>query len=135
MWSSEATTEIEAAPECIWALFADVAGWPTWNAGVTRMELDGPFATGSAFIMWLPGGQTIRSVLTAVEKDRGFTDETLLDGTRVTVCHAIDPLSARRCKVSYRTTVTGPMALEVGPMVSADFPEVLASLKRLAESR
>ena len=46
MWTNEHSIETSAAPEEIWELWADVAGWPAWNGDIERIELDGPFAAG-----------------------------------------------------------------------------------------
>ena len=41
MWMNEHSIETSAAPEEIWELWADVAGWPAWNGDIERIELDG----------------------------------------------------------------------------------------------
>ena len=47
-------------------------------------------------------------------------------------------LADGRCRVVYRATVDGPNAEQlgpdIGPQVTADFPEVLAALKARAEA-
>jgi hypothetical protein len=37
-------------------------------------------------------------------------------------------------RVTYGTEITGPNAHEFGPLVTGDFGDVLAALKRLAEA-
>jgi hypothetical protein len=37
-------------------------------------------------------------------------------------------------KITYRAEVSGPDADELGPQISADFPQVLAALKVVAET-
>ena len=49
MWTAEAALDIDAPPERVWALLADVPGWPHWNAGVASATLHGPLASGSHF--------------------------------------------------------------------------------------
>ena len=64
MWTAEAALDIDAPPERVWALLADVPGWPHWNAGVASATLHGPLASGSHFDMQLPdGGPLLRSTL------------------------------------------------------------------------
>ena len=36
-------------------------------------------------------------------------------------------------RIVYGAEITGPRAMEFGPIVPSDFPDVLAALKRLAE--
>ena len=38
MRAYEATAHVDAAPEHVWSLLADVAAWPTWASGVTSVE-------------------------------------------------------------------------------------------------
>ncbi|MEZ5642943.1 MAG: SRPBCC family protein [Burkholderiaceae bacterium] len=135
MWNTEAQTDIAASPGRVWQLLADVAGWPRWNAGVAAARLLGPFATGSRFEMQLPdGGPLLQSELADVQPGRYFTDVTAFHGVVVRVTHAIAPQSEGGVRVTYRTEVEGPGAAEIGAGVSADFPDVLAALKRLAEA-
>ena len=133
MWSQETSVESIAAPARIWALFADVAGWPRWNAGAERIALHGPFADGSTFVMQLPGGHSVTSTLSGVREGIGFRDVTEFDGCCVQVEHRIEPRREGCTRVVYRVDVDGPAAADIGPRVTADFPQVLAALKQLAE--
>jgi len=139
MWSAEYSTEIDATPDVINAFFADTARWPEWNAGTEWVELDGPFAAGTSARMKIPGEDPLAFRLVQVSPD-GFEDETPIDdaGVVVRVRHAIERLADGRCRVVYRATVDGPNAEklgpDIGPQVTADFPDVLAALKARAEA-
>jgi len=133
MWTREAAAEIDAPTARLWALFADVAGWPAWNAGIARIALHGPFRAGTVFSMQPPGMDAFTSTLTEVEPGRGFTDETTFGDTVIRVRHAIESLAADRVRVVFRTEATGPEAAEIGDAASADFADVLRALKRHAE--
>lgn len=133
MWTSTASIATTASPQALWRLFEDVAGWTDWNAGIERIALRGPFATGSRFDMQPPGMDPFTSTLRDVRPDAGFVDETVLDGTRFLVSHELHPLPSGGTRVTYSIQVEGPDAALLGPLVSADFPEVLAALKALAE--
>jgi uncharacterized protein YndB with AHSA1/START domain len=135
MWTHEESIEIRATPARVWALFADVAGWKTWNAGIERIELHGAFATGSTFTMQPPGADAFVSTLIDVRAHEGFTDETVIDDTRVIVEHRIHPTASGDVRVTYSTRITGPSAEAFGPMVTGDFGEVLRGLKVVAERR
>ena len=138
MWTAEHTIEIGAAPEVINGFFADTARWPEWNAGTEWVELDGPFAAGTAARMKIPGEEPLHFRLVEVGPN-GFEDETPIPdaGVVVRVRHSIEPLGADRSRVVYRATVDGPNAErlgpEIGPQITADFPDVLAALKARAE--
>ena len=133
MWTHSTSIDTIASPQALWRLFEDVAGWTRWNAGIERIALHGPFASGSTFDMQPPGMDAFTSTLRDVRPDAGFVDETDLDGTRFLVSHELHPLPAGGTRVRYTIRVEGPEAATLGPVVSADFPEVLAALKALAE--
>ena len=133
MWTHEQSIEIDAIPAQIWAVFTDVHGWMRWNAGIEHIELHGPFAAGSSFTMQPPGTDAFVSTLIAVDEQRGFTDETVIDETRVVVDHRIEALSPHRVRVTYATQITGPQAQAIGPEVTGDFGDVLRGLKAICE--
>ena len=135
MWTHEQSIETSASPARVWQLFVDVARWKDWNAGIEKIEIHGPFTSGTTFTMQPPGQDVITSKLIDVKPNEGFTDETVVDDTRVIVSHRLVMLPSGRTKIIYSTEITGPAADEFGPMVTSDFPEVLAALKRLAEQQ
>lgn len=133
MWTHSTSIATTATPEALWRLFEDVAGWTDWNAGIERVALNGPFAAGTTFDMKAPGMDEFRSTLRDVRPNAGFVDETVLEGTRFLVSHDLQRLPSGGTRVTYAITVEGPEAATLGPLVTADFPEVLAALKALAE--
>ena len=56
------------------------------------------------------------------------------EGVIMRVAHLLAPQPEGGVRVTYRTEVDGPGAAGVGADVSADFPDVLAALKRAAEA-
>lgn len=133
MWIHESSIETSASPARVWALFTDVDRWGDWNAGIERIQLHGPFAAGTQFTMQPPGQDPFVSTLVDVRPNEGFVDETVVDGTRVLVDHQLISLPSGQTKIVYRAEITGPDAAAFGPMVTSDFPDVLAALKRLVE--
>lgn len=136
IWHVQHDIEAKAGPSAIWALFSDVAGWKTWNPGVEASQLEGPFATGSWFTMTPTGAEPLRSRLLNVRENECFVDETRVDDLVVTVHHRLTVLEDGRTRISYELEARGPGAAEIGPMVAADFPEVLSALSaRVSEVR
>ncbi|MBM3115179.1 SRPBCC family protein [Jeongeupia naejangsanensis] len=134
MWTHEHSIDASVPAERVWPLFTNTGQWPRWNAGVAAIELHGPFADGSTFTMTLPDGAQLTSTLRDVHPNRSFSDETTVDGTLVVVIHSLDPLPGGGTRIRYATEITGPAAADIGQAVTADFPDVLAALKQLAES-
>ena len=133
-WRTEHSIETTATPEAIWGLFRDVPGWTAWNAGIERVELDGPFAEGTWFTMKPPGQDAFVSTLVEVRENERFVDETRVGDLVVKVAHRIERLDARRVRVTYAIDAKGPGAAEIGPAIAADFPDVLRALTSCAEA-
>lgn len=135
VWRYEYAIETSATAATIWSIFRDVPGWKDWNAGVERIAIDGPFAAGTWFTMKPPGEEALRSQLIEVREDVCFVDETRVGDLAIKVAHRIEPLGPARTRIVYAVDAQGPQAAEIGPAVASDFPEVLASLAKLAETR
>ena len=127
-WHVDHSIETSVAPERVWPLFANVAGWSRWNPGVEESALEGPFAAGTWFTMKPPGQETLRSQLIGVQAGESFVDQTRVGDLVVTVSHRLERLPAGSTRITYALEAAGPEASEIGPMIAADFPEVLASL-------
>jgi len=56
---------IQASPEIVWKLQTEINEWKNWQPGVTRSELMGKLAPGSAF-QWTSGGFAVTSTLQEV---------------------------------------------------------------------
>ena len=131
-WRIEHSIETTASPAALWAIWSDVPGWAKWNAGIASIELEGPFADGTWFATKPPGEEAFRSKLLEVRANESFVDETRVGDLVVTVMHRIERLGPERTRVIYAVFAEGPDADQIGPAISADFPEVLAGLVALA---
>ena len=138
MWQTEHSIETSAAPAAIWQLWADVAGWPEWNRDIERIELKGPFAAGSRIDM-TPGGQepVELRIVEAVAPEL-FVDEADFGEVVVRTTHRVQPLAFGGSRITYRMEIAGPAAEtlgpQIGPEISADFPQVLAALVERAQA-
>jgi Polyketide cyclase / dehydrase and lipid transport len=138
MWSYEHAVETTAAPERIWALWSDVAGWPTWNADIEAISIDGPFTAGSEIAMTLAGQDTVRLRIAEAHENELFVDEARIGDGVIRTLHRIDRLADGRVRVVYRTEITEPeggqLGAQLGPAITADFPETLAALVERAQA-
>jgi hypothetical protein len=136
MWEYERSIETSATPEAIWLLWADVAGWDTWNAEIEKIEIDGPFAAGSQITMTPPGDDPIELLIADAVPGELFIDEARFGGLLLRTIHRIERIDQDRVQVVYRMEITGTGADEVGPQIgpgiTADWPETMASLAALA---
>jgi hypothetical protein len=133
MWQRSFSTVTSAPVPAVWRLFADVAGWAKWNAGIESISIAGPFADGTEFTMKTPGMEAFTSRLVNVVEHEHFEDETVLGDICVRVDHRVERGGDGRTRITYTARVSGPGAEEVGAAVTDDFPAVLKSLAALAE--
>jgi len=128
MWTTEHSIETTVAPDAIWRRWVAVERWPEWNADIERIELRGPFATGSTIAMTPRGQDTIELRIGEAVEGELFVDEATVDGNVIRTLHRIDRLDGERIRVVYRLAADGPLAEQLGPAISSDFPDTLAAL-------
>lgn len=109
-----------------------MAGLDAQAEFVTR---DGPFTAGATGTMKFRGQEALGYTLTEVEPLRMFVDETPVGDLVVRVSHLLEPLPSGRLRITYAAEIDGPpeAAAQVGPMITADFPDTIASLVAIAE--
>jgi hypothetical protein len=139
MWEYEHSVETTVPSEALWRRWSDMAGWPDWNAGIAKIEVDGPFEVGTTFRMTAPGeDEPIAMRLARIVQGEEFTDEFDAGDFVVATVHRLDGLPDGRTRIVYRTEISGPAAdqvgPELGPQITADFPDVLDALVRSAGS-
>jgi hypothetical protein len=120
-----------------WARYDDVTTWPSWDAQAEKITRDGPFQAGTTGTMKFMGQDPLAYRLAKVEPLREFVDETPAGPLLVRVSHLLEPVAAGRLRITYSAEIEGPeeAAQQVGPMITADFPETMASLVALAKER
>src|SRR5512133_1723568 len=125
----------DVRPEAIWALYEDVTTWPSWDAQAEQVIRDGPFQTGTTGTMKFVGQEPLTYGLKKVEPLREFVDETPVGPLVVRVSHLLEPLPDGRTRLTFSAEIDGPEneAQQVGPMITGDFPETMASLIALAK--
>lgn len=131
------TVDADVGAEAVWALYEDVATWPEWDTEAEWVTRDGPFETGTTGEMKFKGQAPLRYRLAEVVPGRAFVDETPVGDLVVQVSHLLEPLGAERVRITYDARIDGPedQANEIGPMITSDFPDTVASLVDLAKKR
>jgi hypothetical protein len=136
MWTYEQSIETDADPVSIWALYADVPAWPRWDQGLEWVTLNGPFAAGSSGRLKVPGQDPLPFTLLDVRPLTGFSDETYIPNLAIRFDHSLERTATGRTRITHRVIITGPAAEEagphLGPEITADVPQAMESLARLA---
>lgn len=128
------TVTTTAAPAAVWALWRDPGTWPDWDPSVLGVTLDGPFAEGTTGTMTLAGPFDVPVLLAVVEEGRRYLDQLTMGDLVIRIDHVVEPLPSGGSEVTVSTTIAGPGADDVGPMVTAEAPLALAALTKAAEA-
>ena len=85
--------DIQAPPEVVWSVWADVERWPEWTESVSRVErLDpGPLAVGTRVRIRQPKFPTVVWRVTDLDEGRGWTWVSASPGALVTASHRVEP--------------------------------------------
>ena len=136
MWTYEHSIETAASPESIWPLYTDVPAWPRWDQGLEWVTLSGSFAAGSAGSLKVPGQDPLPFKILDVRPLEGFSDETYIPNLAIRFDHSLEQTTTGTTRITHRVIITGPAAEDVGPdlglQITADVPEAMESLARLA---
>jgi hypothetical protein len=131
----ERTVSTTASPADVWALWSDPGCWHTWDPAVQQVAFEGHFGEGAAGTMIRAGGVEAPFVLPIVEPRARYLGRVTMGDLVVEIDHELRATDGGGCDITVRTTVYGPAADEVGPMVVEDMPTALEALVRLAEGR
>ena len=127
----EHSTEGPASVEAVWALWSDVSRWTEWDEGLASVTLEGPFVEGASGTMEVKGQGLISFTLTSVEDGIGFVDETSVPGALLRFSHRVEALD-NGVRVTHSVVIEGPAAQFLGPLVTADLPDAVEALVKLA---
>ena len=122
-----------APPAAVWALWSDVGTWPDWDPSVVAVTLDADFVAGARGTMTLAGPFEVPMSLDVVEPGRRYLDRLDLGELVISIDHLVVGRDGG-CEVTVSTTITGPGADGIGPLVTAEAPQALARLVERAES-
>ena len=138
MRSYEATTGIDAVPAQVWAVLSDIARWPSWDSGVTKV--DGRLALDEKLSITVaanPGRAFPVKVVTLDEPDRivfrGGMPLGLFTGERTYTLE----LAGTATRFTMRERYTGPLAgmiFKSIPDLGPSFQQFADGLKQQAES-
>ncbi|MEY9954091.1 polyketide cyclase [Leifsonia sp. EB34] len=138
MWTTEEIAVTTLPRERVWEAVRDLHTGELTYDGADRFELHGPFAVGTELTVTPDGQEPIRSRIDVLEANRTYADVTEFGEVRLTFRYDLEDDSART-RVRYSLTIDGAgsaaVGPELGPQISADFPESLAALLAEAERR
>jgi Polyketide cyclase / dehydrase and lipid transport len=133
----EASTQIQAPSATIFALYANVSGWPTWDPDVKSATVDGAFVRGAKGVIVPNGGPKSEIVFTEVVKNKSFAAQCKLPSCIMRFEHELDD-SGSGTKATHRVIFQGFLAPLFGRLIGSGMrktlPHALAGLKKAAEA-
>ncbi|HEX6077278.1 MAG TPA: DJ-1/PfpI family protein [Micromonosporaceae bacterium] len=137
MWAVEHSEDTPATPEVVWHRYADIASWPEWNAAVGKVELSGPFATGSSGTLAPPGQGPLPFRVVEATVNQGYTSETdIAETVTLRSTNRLSPLPGGGTRITHRVELVGPaaefFARSFGPVLSAGVPKTVEALAHIA---
>lgn len=131
MKSYEAVATIAAAPERVWEILVDAAGYPSWDSGVERVE--GTIGAGSRIKVFseVSPGRAFPVTVGELEAPRamswrGGMPLGLFRGVRT---FRLEPDGAGGTRFTMREEFTGPLL----PLIWRSMPDLGPSFRRFAE--
>ena len=139
MWSTEYSTETDLEAPAIWAALSDLHHGVALDGNSDRFELHGPFAVGTELTVTPQGQGSFRSTITELTENSVYADRTEFGGLMLTFRHTLAPLAGGGTRVTHQLMIdgdeAGTMGPELGPQISADFPEAMNTLLAAARRK
>ena len=139
MWSTEHSTETGLTALAIWAALSDLHHGVALDGNSDRFELHGPFAVGTQLTVTPQGQGAFRSTITELTENQVYADRTEFGGLVLTFRHTLAPLAGGGTRVTHQLLIDGAdadtMGPELGPQISADFPEAMDALLAAARRK
>jgi carbon monoxide dehydrogenase subunit G len=131
MWTAEHTAETDLRPAAIWTALRDLHTGASVSPSGDRFEIHGPFAVGTELDVTPQGQETFRSRITELVENERYADVTEFGDVTLTFRHTLEP-TGTGTRITHQLVIDGPGAAnvgpELGPQITADFPEALQDL-------
>ncbi|MBS7807281.1 SRPBCC family protein [Variovorax sp. PCZ-1] len=129
---------INAPASTIFAIYADVERWNTWDPDTKSSSLGGSFAVGATGHIEPAKGQAVKMTLVEVTQDRSFSVVGAIPGFSMRFDHELTERGGVTEAV-HRVTFSGFLRFIFGPLVGAQvrkgLPKTMLSLKAKAEEQ
>lgn len=134
------TKEINAPPEQVWTVLADVRRWPEWTASISEVHplKVSPLGIGSKVQVVQPRLRPAIMTITEWEPGRGFVWEAKNPGLLAIAGHQLDPTSSGctvTLTVSYRGFLSFPVAIFARKLTKHYIELEATGLKARSEGR
>ena len=129
---------IACAPATLYAIWADVAHWHTWDPDTKSAHLDQAFAAGNSGKIAPQKGIAVKMLITEATPSKSFTAVCRVLGNRMIFLHTLQETSdgiVASHEVQFKGWLSALFMQIVGADVSKGLPLTMTRLKHLCESR
>jgi uncharacterized protein YndB with AHSA1/START domain len=132
------TIDIDASPERVWAILADLERWPTWTESISKVELidDGPLREGQRARVSVRGAPAGTWTVATVTPGREFSWTFRAPGLRTRATHDIESVG-NGSRVTLGVEQSGPATIVMRAWLNRvnrrNVAMEAAGLKRAAE--
>jgi len=128
---------IAAPRETVWEVLSDLQNWPTWNADVASMAVQGEIEPGTEF-RWKSGSASLVSLLEVVDPPReiGWTGKSMgIHAVHVFHLESRDGQTTVRSEESFRGLIASLLRGYSRKVLQRGIDSILGAMKAEAERR
>ena len=137
MWSTHYEATTTASPDAVWAALAALLSGTHIGINADAYELHGALAVGTELTVTPQGQEPMRSLIVECEPRLKYADKTSFGDLTLIFRHELAELSNGSTQITHTLEILGADADKIGPQlgpqISADFPETMAQLIAAAE--
>lgn len=126
------TDSTTAAANRIWQIWTDVDKWQQWDKGLQSATLNGPFVAGTKGSLLPDKGPRSKFTITEVVPGSSYSFETRIPFGRLVINRTLSE-KENKTFFTHTVTLTGPLKKVLGKNYKAMLPDVLKTIKQLAE--
>lgn len=134
VWTTGHTASTDVPVETHWETYVSMLSGDLVLPGGDRFEPEGPLAVGTRIAVTPAGQETISSEITVFDAPHLCTDRTRFGGVVLDFTHTFERDGAGT-RIVHLLKITGDGGAEIGPQISADFPDQMEQLIRAAKRR
>jgi len=128
--------EVQASPQAVFALYADVSAWSSWDPDVRSSSIAGAFVSGSTGKLKPSNGPEAKITFTEVVANQSFTVESRLPLCIMRFEHELSPTVSGTTvvhRVSFSGFLSPLFSRIIGSQIRKSLPQTMAGLKRTVE--
>ncbi|MFM7331268.1 MAG: SRPBCC family protein [Brachymonas sp.] len=134
----ESSILVKTPASTIYALYADVANWNTWDPDLKSSSIDGAFANGATGEVVPKGGPKSKVVFNDIVPNKSFSVECKLPLCKMRFEHELAQ-QGHGTTATHRVVFEGLLAPLFGRLIGSGMrktlPHAMESLKKAAEAR